>query len=367
MARGGFHGGGFHSGGHHGGGGFHGGGFSGGGFHGGGFSGGHSGGGFSGGGYRGFRGGYGGFRNNDDDDFLVREGSAFLFYFAIAGIIGFVLIILLFVQMIIDHEVPGLNLINLGIFIVSWFILALSLRHYERTSDLKDLKGADLDRVGGRVWKSKGYRPTNSKGNKRTWISETGKQYCISFFDSVYGSENARKVYEVMQRTPKILWMNPFNWLTFCIIAFVVNFFFYEAVIPVFENMIMTDMAFAFIDEFVFYFMSVLSLLMSLASLIIVKVKDNLLYECAVRIVEDNKASDDREETEFFIRSQLGKKWYYNSCPNCGAEASRALRTCISCGSSLEVDKFGDYLPSGVHQISAAAGKNMKAEGEKDE
>ena len=139
MARGGFHGGGFHSGGHHGGGGFHGGGFSGGGFSGGGFSGGHSGGGFRGGGYRGFRGGHGGFRNNDDDDFLVREGSAFLFYFAIAGIIGFVLIILLFVQMIIDHEVPGLNLINLGLFIVSWFILVLSLRHYERTSDLKDL------------------------------------------------------------------------------------------------------------------------------------------------------------------------------------------------------------------------------------
>ena len=68
------------------------------------------------------RGGYGGFRNNDDDDFWVREGSAFLFYFAIAGIIGFVLIILLFVQMIIDHEVPGLNLINLGIDNIYGFV-----------------------------------------------------------------------------------------------------------------------------------------------------------------------------------------------------------------------------------------------------
>ena len=35
---------------------------------------------------------------------------------------------------------------------------------------------------------------------------------------------------------------------------FVSSFFFYELVIPIFEQATMTDQAFAFIDEFVFYF-----------------------------------------------------------------------------------------------------------------
>ena len=362
MARGGFHGGGFHSGGHHSGG-FHGGGSRGGGFHGGGFHGGGS----RGGGFHG-RGGFGHYDGGGGpfgDDFYTNEAGAVLFYFAIAGIAGFIAFVLLFLKMIADNEVPGLNFVNFGIFCASFVLHIFALRHYERTSDLKDFKGADLDRVGGRVWKSNGYRPTHTKGNKRTWVSELNDRYCISFFDREFGGANARKVYEAMQRSPKIVWMSSFRWLVFSVICFGVNFFFYEMVIPVFENMIMTDFAFAFIDETVFYFMSVLSLLMGIANLVIIKVRDSILHECAKRIVEDNKAFEEIEEKRNFIASTLSGKWYYNICPNCGAEASRALRSCTSCGSSLEVLSFTDGMASSVHQISVSATK--KEEGKADE
>jgi hypothetical protein len=95
MARGGHHGGGFHGGGHH---------FSGGGFHGGG--------GFSGGGYHGGSGGGGG---GDPIGFI---GEIVIFGLVLLGY---------FVYAVAEGEIPGLNLINLGMFVASgvFFFLAL--------------------------------------------------------------------------------------------------------------------------------------------------------------------------------------------------------------------------------------------------
>ena len=364
MASGSFHGGGFHSGGHHSGGGGFGGGFGGGGFHssGGGFH--SSGGGFhSSGGYHGGHHSSGGSYFNGDDEYYVDNDQYVfqtMFYMGAAAVVGVVIVVGFLGMLILQGDIPGLNFVNLGIFCASLVIYIMALKETGRTSDIYAFDYIDLNRVGGRVWKAKGYRPADAKGDKRTWASKKTCQYSISFFDREFGVENANKVYEAKKRTPKIVWMKTKVWGTLMLISFIANFFFYEVVIDVFENMIMTDIAFFFIDEVVFYFMSVLSLLFSIAALVCINARDRILHECALRIVEDNMAFEERNKTEQFIHSQLSKKWYYNRCPNCGAQVSNAITCCLSCGTSLEVPSFADTVPGSVHRISTFDPKKHK-------
>jgi len=340
MARGGHHGGSSHSGGHHSGGGH----FGGGGGHysgGGGFSGGghYSGGGYSGGGSSGGGGGY-----------FLGEIVFFL-------ILGGAYLLISFLMAIADGAVPGLNLVNLGMFILSGFIFFFGLRDFDRTFDLIQLRKykGDYPAIQGKVWN--GLAMAHRKGDKRSSVGKYTNEYRISFSDPEYGVENARKVKETMNRTPKILWINPFMWLVIGLLSFASTFFFYEAVIPYFERMIMTDIAFWFIDELVFYLPSIITLLCAIATEIIKHAKDNILHKCAERIVNDIDAYEARTKTEEEIKDTLSKKWYHNSCPNCGAPASSAIKSCLNCGSSLEVISFESGTVSGVHRVSEDANK----------
>ena len=329
MTRGGFHGGGFHTGG------FHGGGFRGGGFHGG-FRGGYHGGHYHG----------GGFRSGGDDDELF---SAYRFVATLIVAGGLILFFLL--DKVFDGRIPGLDYINSGIFVVCGFICGYILEQYKRTEVLNDFRKGGLP--SGNVWK--GDSPNFRIGNYQTWYDTYRNHYCICFYEKEFGEENARKVKETMDRTPKILWINMLVWPVLGIVFFVTTFFFYELVIPVFENMVMTDEAFAFIDGFIFYLPSILTLLCSVAGVIIIKVRDNLLYKCASRVVNDNIAAEERMKTESIIASKLSSKWYYNKCPNCGADASRVLRICTCCGASLEVQSFESGLSGAIHRITREA------------
>ena len=178
------------------------------------------------------------------------------------------------------------------------------------------------------------------------------KCYFIAFYDMEFGDENAEKAYETMKSTPKIIWVSPFVWLVLSIVCLISTFFFYESVIPYFEHAIMTDFAFAFVDHLVFYFPAILCLLFAVGSFVLTKVKDNFLYECAVRVVKDNKAAAEKLEKENAISAKLSNKWYYNICPNCGAYPSQVLKHCDHCGASLEVDSFENGTQSSVHKIS---------------
>ncbi len=330
MAVGGHHGGGFHSGGHHSGG-----------FHSsGGFGGGHSGGGHY----------YGGGSGDS-------EISLFLCVIAI--------VIYIFYK-IGSGEVPGVDFVVLGMFIASTVFFVLSFKEYERTSLISDIKKNKGERLFGQLWK--GYAPPKSKnGNNRSWAFSDGS-YRIALFDPDYGDENLKKVRELIQRTPKIVWMSSFVWLIIGIVCLFSTFFFYELVIPTFENMVMTDEAFALVDNLVFYTPGSIALISSIACFVFVKIRDNLLYKCAVRIVEDNIAMGERMKTKEGIAEILSKKWYYNYCPNCGAPASPALRSCTSCGSSLEVHGFSDGNTSSVHQIKTSAEKvTAEVKGAKEE
>ena len=320
MASGGFHDSGSHSGSFH---------SSGGGSS---FSGGSSGGGGGGGSY--------GSYDGDPGDAVV------LFAYLAAAVIGG---IITFLMKVAHNEIPGLNLINLAMFLVSSVFLIKSISEYHRTKALAFFKEYGPGKNLTYIWK--GDSVSKIETDSKSWYGYN-KCYFIAFYDLDFGDENAKKAYETMKSTPKIIWVSPFVWLVLSIVCLISTFFFYESVIPYFEHAIMTDFAFAFVDHLVFYFPAILCLLFAVGSFVLTKVKDNFLYECAVRVVKDNKAAAEKLEKENAISAKLSNKWYYNICPNCGAYPSQVLKHCDHCGASLEVDSFENGTQSSVHKIS---------------
>lgn len=320
MASGGFHDSGSHSGSFH---------SSGGGSS---FSGGSSGGGGGGGSY--------GSYDGDPGDGVV------LFAYLAAAVIGG---IITFLMKVAQNEIPGLNLINLAMFLVSSVFLIKSISEYHRTKALAFFKEYGPGKNLTYIWK--GDSVSKIETDSKSWYGYN-KCYFIAFYDLDFGDENAKKAYETMKSTPKIIWVRPFVWLVLSIVCLISTFFFYESVIPYFEHAIMTDFAFAFVDHLVFYFPAILCLLFAVGSFVLTKVKDNFLYECAVRVVKDNKAAAEKLEKENAISAKLSNKWYYNICPNCGAYPSQVLKHCDHCGASLEVDSFENGTQSSVHKIS---------------
>ena len=330
MARGGHHGGGFHSGGHHSGGGHFGGGHFGGGGH---YSGGH----YSGGHYSGGSGSGGGFSAGGSGCAVVI--ICIIFYGL--NIIGN------FLSALTDGDIPGLNLINLIIFIVAGFLFIPSFMQADRTIALVDLResGSSSSFVTSDTYTGE------RKGSQKTWAGINDKSYRITFAGKEEGLKNCTEVLQTMKGTPRIIWIRPLTWVIIFIVICFVNSFYYESIIPIFENMIMSDFAFAFFDELTFYLPSVLALGCPILSLVFVKVRDNILYECAARLASEIDTEEKKNETESFIKAELSKKWYHVICPNCGAKASASLKTCINCGSSLEVME-GDKNLNSIRRIS---------------
>ena len=296
------------------------------------FSGGSSGGGGGGGSY--------GSYDGDPGDAVV------LFAYLAAAVIGG---IITFLMKVAHNEIPGLNLINLAMFLVSSGFLIKSISEYHRTKALAFFKEYGPGKNLTYIWK--GDSVSKIETDSKSWYGYN-KCYFIAFYDLDFGDENAKKAYETMKSTPKIIWVSPFVWLVLSIVCLISTFFFYESVIPFFEHAIMTDFAFAFVDHLVFYFPAILCLLFAVGSFVLTKVKDNFLYECAVRVVKDNKAAAEKLEKENAISAKLSNKWYYNICPNCGAYPSQVLKHCDHCGASLEVDSFENGTQSSVHKIS---------------
>lgn len=326
MASGGFHDSGSHSGSFH----SSGGGSSSGG---GGSYGGGGGGSYGGGSYGG--GDYG-------DGSGVGVVLAYLVTLVFGGIVTFLI-------KVANREIPGLDIINLIMFVVSSVFLIKSIGEYDRIKALKFFKEHGPVKNTSYIWK--GDSVSKAGTDSKSWYGYN-KCYFIAFYDHDFGDENAKKAYETMTRTPKFIWVSPFVWTVCSVICLISTFFFYEAVIPIFERAIMTDFAFAFFDHLVFYFPAILCLIFAVGSFVLVKVKDNLLYKCAVRVVEDNNSASDRLEKENEISAKLSKKWYHNICPNCGATPSLALKHCDHCGASLEVPSFESGIHTSVHKIS---------------
>ena len=245
----------------------------------------------------------------------------------------------------------GINIINMCLFCAGFVLLGLGMKEYARTSALGSIKRGKIPKYTGDVRHGKPSDDALCDG--RSWAVENKNLYLISFFDSDFGTDNAEKVYDTMKRTPGIIWMNLFVWAG-AVFAFTISHLFcYELIIPYFERKVMSDQAFAFIDAMTFYLPSILVLLCGAACFFIVRVRDNILHKCAIRIVKDNEAVEGRKKTEDFIAGELFKKWYYNTCPNCGAQADETQSACKVCGSSLEVLSFENSSPGSVHRLTS--------------
>ena len=270
-------------------------------------------------------------------------------------------IIFTFIHFAIAIEVPGLNWINMGIFVATGILYIVTFQHYKRLSEISYIKKKDVFISDGRV--SSADLGDERVGDRFAWYCEKDKTYSISFDESekalgksrfddddAYGSDNVIAVKETIKRTPKIYWISTAQWFSFSVICFFCNFFFYEAVIPFFENAVMSDFAFRIIDHIIFYLPSGLAFLSVMLCMVFTHVKDKLLYECAVRIVNDKKAKEESSKAEQSIANRLSVKWYYNICPNCGADADRSKSACKNCGSSLEVTSMSKNV-GGIHKI----------------
>lgn len=249
------------------------------------------------------------------------------------------------------ETLPGVNIYNLLLFCAGYVLLGISMKDYGRTSALMSIRRGKLPKYTGEV--RNGRYVSGALCDGRSWAVENNKHYLISVFDSDFGTDNAEKLYDTMKRTPGILWMNLFVWPAAGIFFTLSHVFFYELIIPIFEKRIMTDQAFAFVDALTFYLPSILVLLSGAACFIIVRIRDSIISKCAIRIVKDNLAAEEKREAEDFIAAQLGKKWYYNTCPNCGAEAKETQSACTVCGSSLEVPSSGNINTGAVHRLSS--------------
>ena len=322
MASGGFHGGSTHSGGFH---------SSGGGFSGGG--------GYSGGGSHYSSGGhyYGG------GDGGSGAGSSWMLF-------AWGPLLMMMLASFDTNVFLGFNYLSIFIFWVCGIVFYIVGKQDERTAVTREIKRDCHHRILGCVWNGT-YAAGMVGTDKKSWAGDYSS-YRIVFDDKDFGEENVLKVSEVIDRTPGIIWMSYKVWVFIGVLALIGSAFFYEGVIPVFENAIMSDEAFYFFDHLVFYFPSVLCALSAAASLITMWIKDSLLHECAVRIVQDNRAAEKRIRTETGIADKLSEKWYYNICPNCGANADFSNRFCNKCGSSLEVNSFNGGSYSGFHRVS---------------
>lgn len=280
------------------------------------------------------------------------------------GTLGTVIITFISVNFFFS-SIPGINIYNLCMFCAGFALLIIGMKDYARTSALGSIRRGKMPKHTGDV--RHGRYDASFLCDGRSWADPEKNRYLISFSDSDFGTDNAEKVYDTMKRTPGIIWMNLFVWAA-AVIAFTISHvFFYELIIPYFENRIMTDQAFSFVDVLTFYLPAVLVLLCGVACLIIVRVRDSILHKCAVRIVKDNEAVEERRETEDFIASKLSQKWYYNTCPNCGAEAKVTQSACKVCGSSLEVPSFENSYPGSVHRLAAEPAKDIPEELDEDD
>ncbi len=252
----------------------------------------HSGSHHSGGGFHGSSGSSGGsvFHHTAHGGYASDDGLYGFFTFLLRRMSTYVTITLFYTLVVVG--VPGLNMINVTFFLIAIVLFILAIRGTGDSDSLWQLrKGKPLEGLAAVCRKTTGKKPSEARGNDDTWVGDRGA-FTISFCYKGTRENNIRRVREEMQRTPAILWITPVLWVIISVVCFIVNFFFYEAVIPTFENMILSDTAFGFIDELVFYTPSLIALLSSITCFILRKIKDSVLYNCAEMIVVIKEAEE---------------------------------------------------------------------------
>ena len=227
---------------------------------------------------------------------------------------------------ICNREFPALDPINASVYVVAGFLLIPSYIQASRTYALSEIRryGASEMPVFSRK-----YNYNNRTGSNFTWAGIDGKSFRIAFSASEQGTKNGQEVLKVMKSTPWIIWFQPGVWLAIYIAIFVLNILLDNAVSSLFASM-GTSSDIVVLRAIVFYIPCVLALACPVLSFVFVIVRDNILYECAVKLANEIEA-------DLTAKAGSPMKCYRNVCPNCGAVSTSSLKHCNSCGTSLEV------------------------------
>lgn len=245
-----------------------------------------------------------------------------------------------------------LNWINLGFFTIGIVFLILGLKDYSRTQAIASIRKGKMPKNIGLVWKGKG--SVDAIGDSKSWAETDRVCYQISFFDRDFGTDNAEKVYDVVKNTSGIIWINPFIWLIISAVCGAVHIAFFELVVPYYAAKGISFQILKTVSAISFYLPSILVSVCGIICFLNVRIRDSILYKCALRIAEENTSELDRRDAEIFIENEMSMKWFHNKCPNCGAEADYSKLVCTQCGSSLEVSS-ADYGSAGsIHRLSGS-------------
>lgn len=232
-------------------------------------------------------------------------------------------------------EVPGMNFLNLLIYHVAAVFFILGIVNYRRTSSVRKIRNGVKVALTDEV--RRGRKTSMVKGYEICWVGTADSSYRIYLSDNYYGKRIREEIKESVSRGAGIVWMNQYLLMVVGIVTFFATMMFYELIIPIFENMYMDDILFKFVDDLVFYLPSWICLAASVICFVTGKIRDKILYKCAVRLVKIIEDEEKKRLTEAQISSKMQMKWYYLICPNCGASYPQVYYNCIYCGSSMEV------------------------------
>ena len=226
---------------------------------------------------------------------------------------------------ICNREFPGLDPINASVYLVAGLLLIPSYIQAPRTYALPELRryGASEFPLFSRKYTYK------RAGSNFTWAGIDEKCYRIELSGSEQGTKNGQEILKVMKSKPRIIWLQPGVWLTVYTAILVLNVFLDNAVSSLFAIM-GTGTDIGVLRQIVFYLPCVLASLCTILIFIFVIVRDNILYECAVRLATEIEAD---------LKAKAGSpmKCYHSICPNCGVSSTTPLKTCTNCGASLEI------------------------------
>ena len=254
MASGGYHGGSSHSGGFHS------------------SSGGSSsGGGSSGGGYSG---GYGDFGGGS-------PGEGFM----VIGVIILAITLFIFAH-IQKGTIPGINLISLSLYAITGFAFIPGIKSHKRVAEIERIRFKHVIRSDSGI--SSEFISPVRRGTKETWVGKNDKNFRISFKEERFGDKNLIRVKEMMRKRPVTVLLWPKVFLVIAVIWFLSAPFIAEFT----RNLLVPrPISVKKIDEIVknvSYVQAGLTLIFPILSTILVKVRENLLYKFAVKIVDEN-------------------------------------------------------------------------------
>ena len=245
------------------------------------------------------------------------------------------LVIIGFFMAVGEGAVPGLDLINLSVFFVSIFLYIPSFLQDDRTSALTDLRKEGISDYY--VFSSK--FDGNKTGGEDAWAGIDTKSYRIAFYGTEQGLKNGKEVLKTMKSTARIIWLRPVTWSVFAVVIFVLNFVSYNTIIPVLDIKAVGNPDVYLLRQFVFYLPCILVFLCPILSFIFVKIRDEILYKCALRLAAEIEA-------EAAANVGTGKTWYHNICPNCGTRSTGTVKNCVNCGTSLVIREGDGNLNS---------------------